>query len=258
MSGTRVLEEGEVVVLRRREGDALLVRLAVGPQTLEGRGVIDLSEQIGRAPGGEVTWAGASYRIFRPSLPDRLLQVRRKAQIVTPKDAIEIAYLAGVGPGARVAEAGSGSGALTTVLAHYVGDGGHVFSFDRRKEFLDIARRNVELAGLAERVDFAERDVALHGFGLTELDGVVLDLPEPWAIVGHARAALRVGGHLVAYVPTYNQLETTVRTMRKEGLEEARALEILERALHVGEGGTRPDFEMLGHTGFLAAARRVG
>lgn len=257
MSESRLLEEGEVVVLRRREGDALLVPLARGPQTIEGRGVVDLSEQIGRPPGGAVSWAGVSYTVFRPSLADRLLQVRRRAQIVLPKDALEIAYLAGVGPGARVAEAGSGSGALTTVLAHFVGASGAVFSFDRRKEFLDVARRNVELAGLSERVRFAERDVAVAGFDLTELDGVVLDLPEPWSVVAPARAALRVGGHLVAYIPTYNQLERTVRAMRSEGLEETRALEVLERALHVGEGGTRPEFEMLGHTGFLCAGRRV-
>lgn len=257
MSSAEPLRAGEVVVLRRKEGDALLVRLAPGPQTIEGRGIVDLSSEIGQMPGRSVQWAGGSYRVFRPTLGDLIQGVRRKAQIVTPKDALEIVFLAGVGPGACVAEAGSGSGALTIVLAHFVGPSGRVLSFDRRRDFLEVAQRNVAAAGLTDRVTFAERDVAAEGFGTTELDGVVLDLPEPWTVVPHALTALRVGGHAVAYVPTYNQLETTVRAMRKEGLEEVRSLEVLERALHVGEGGTRPEFEMLGHTGFLCAGRRV-
>ncbi len=132
-----------------------------------------------------------------------------------------------------------------------------MYSFDRRPDFLDQARANVAAAGLSDRVDFALRDVGADGFGLAGLDGVVLDLPEPWNAVPFARDALRVGGSVASYVPTYNQLETTVRAMRSAGLEETRALEVLERSLHVGEGGTRPEFDMLGHTGFLATGRRV-
>ena len=258
MESTEPLREGETILLRRRESDSLLVRLRRGPLTLEGHGVIDLSDQVGRPAGGTVEWAGATYRILRPSLSDLLAHLRRRAQIVTPKDAQQLLYLAGVGPGGRVAEAGAGSGALTTVLAYSVGPSGRVYSFDRRADFLEVARRNLETAGLEDRVEFRERDVAASGFDLADLDSILLDLPEPWAVVPRAKSALRVGGYLAAYVPTFNQLEATVRTFRSEGLEEVRALETLERALHVGEGGTRPEFEMLGHTGFLASARRVG
>jgi tRNA (adenine57-N1/adenine58-N1)-methyltransferase len=257
MGGTEPLTEGEPVLVRRKEGDAYLLALQRGPVTIEGRGVLDLTTLIGQAPGSALTWAGASYRVLRPSLSDLLAHLKRRAQIVTPKDAQYLLYLAGVGPGARVAEAGAGSGALTTVLAWAVGREGRVHSFDRRADFLKVAQRNVGAGGLAARVEFTERDVALHGFGLDDLDSMVLDLPEPWTVLPHARMALRVGGFVATYVPTYNQLEQTVRTMRTEGLEEVRAVELLERALHVGDGGTRPEFEMLGHTGFLAAARRV-
>lgn len=251
------LAEHEPVILRRRAGDSLLLPLERGPRTIEGHGVLDLSDQIGRAPGGVVAWAGAQYRLYRPSLSDLLAHLRRRAQIVTAKDALPLVYLAGIGPGSRVAEAGSGSGALTTVLAYFVGRSGRVHSFDRRPDFLDQARANVTSAGLADRVEFALRDVTTEGFGVAGLDGVVLDLPEPWKALPFAREALRVGGSVAAYVPTYNQLEATVRAMRTAGLEETRALEVLERALHVGEGGTRPEFDMLGHTGFLATGRRV-
>jgi len=251
------LLEGETVLLRRREGDSLLLALRRGPQTLEGRGVVDLTGQIGQPAGGEVAWAGASFRVFRPSLSDLLGHLKRRAQIVTPKDAQQLLYLAGVFPGARVAEAGAGSGALTTVLAASVGPTGRVYSFDRRDDFLDVARRNLRDAGLADRVEFRRRDVGAEGFDLESLASVLLDLPEPWGVLKHAKAALRPGGYVAAYVPTYNQVEQTVRTLRAVGFEEIRALELLERSLHVGEGGTRPDFDMLGHTGFLTAGRRV-
>jgi tRNA (adenine57-N1/adenine58-N1)-methyltransferase len=257
MAAVDVLSEGDSVVLRRRAGDALLLKLQRGPQSLEGLGVVDLSGQIGQAPGGTVDWAGSTYRVLRPSLSDLMVLLRRKAQIVTPKDALPLTYLAGVGPGARVAEAGSGSGALTTVLAYVVGETGRVYSYDRRPEFLEVARRNLVASGLQSRVEFRERDVAVGGFLETELDSVVLDLAEPWAVLGGAHSALRVGGYVAAYVPTYNQLEQTVRTMRTVGFEDVHALEVLERALHVGEGGTRPEFDMLGHTGFLSAGRKV-
>jgi len=182
--------------------------------------------------------------------------LRRRAQIVTPKDAAYLVYLTGIGPGSRVAEAGSGSGALTLVLAHFVGREGRVVSCDRRADFLTVARGNLESSGLLDRVEFHERDVAVAGFPGGEFDAVVLDLPEPWAVAPGARAALRIGGYVATYTPTYNQLERTVRSLREHGFTEVRSVEILERALHVGEGGTRPEFEMLGHTGFLTVGRK--
>ena len=106
-------------------------------------------------------------------------------------------------------------------------------------------------------VEFRERDVAEQGFDAVGVDAVLLDLPEPWRVLGAARDALTPGQRVAAYTPTYNQLEQTSRSARALGLEEVRSVELLERALHVGEGGTRPEFDMLGHTGFLTTARRV-
>lgn len=245
------------MLVRRREGESYLLTMKATAQSVEGVGVIDLSGQIGSLPGGTIEWAGATYRLLRPSLADLLRQLRRRAQIITPKDAQQLLFLAQVGPGLRVAEAGAGSGALTVVLGHAVGPAGRVVSYDRRPDFLEIARRNVTHAGLAERVRFVERDVAAEGFDEAGFDGVVLDLPEPWGALEAARVALVIGGAVATYTPTYNQLERTVRTLRTLGFEEIRSVELLERTLHVGDGGTRPEFDMLGHTAFLTGARRV-
>ncbi|HUJ78587.1 MAG TPA: tRNA (adenine-N1)-methyltransferase [Thermoplasmata archaeon] len=250
-------EEGEPAVLTRAGAAPILVRLARGPQRLGDGGVIDLTASLGTEPGGAVTWLGQAYRLVRPSLADLLAGIRRGPQIVTPKDAAHLAYLAGVAPGGRVAEAGAGSGALTIALAFMVGPAGRVTSYDRRPEFLATARRNVVDAGLADRVEFRERDVARDGLDVTGLGSVVLDLPEPWEVVGAARTALAPGGGVATYTPTYNQLERTVRALRTAGFGEVRAVELIEREIHVGDGGTRPAFEMLGHTGFLAGGRKV-
>ncbi len=250
-------KEGEIAALKRSGEGARLLPVARGPQRVGESGVLDLTSQIGAAPGGTVTWLGASYRLVRPSLADRLGAVRRGAQIVSPKDAAHVLLLASIGPGAQVAEAGAGSGALTIVLAHAVGPEGLVTSHDRRADFLDAARSNVRRAGLGERVRFVERDVVQDGLDGTDLDAVVLDLPEPWAVLASARSALRTGGYVVTYTPTFNQLERTVLAMRELAFDEVRAVELLERSLHVADTGTRPSFEMLGHTGFLAAGRKV-
>ncbi len=249
--------EGDTVVLRRRGVPPIVLRLARGPQRIGEYGVLDLSSQLGRPPGGTVSWLDASYRVLRPSLADLLATIRRGPQIVTPKDAAELLFLGGVGPGGRVAEAGAGSGALTIVLAHAVGPAGRVVTYDRRPEFLDAAQANVRRAGLAERVTFRVRDVARDGLDETGLTSVLLDLPEPWEVLASAHSALEPGAYAATFSPTYNQLERTVRAFRSIGYDEVRAVEVLERSLHVGDGGTRPDFEMLGHTGFLASGRKV-
>jgi len=249
--------EGDAVCLIAPREAPRIVRLARGPQRVGGDSVLDLTEQIGRPVGGEVPWLGATYRAVRPSLSDLLTTLHRGAQIVTAKDAAQILLLAGVAPGGRVAEAGSGSGALTLVLASAVGPGGHVLSCDRRPEFLENARSNVARAGWGDLVEFRRRDVALEGWGEDGFTSVVLDLAEPWEVLDASRTSMVSGGYVATYTPTYNQLERTVRRLRDVGFGEVRAVEVIERGIHVGDGGTRPEFEMLGHTGFLASARKV-
>jgi tRNA (adenine57-N1/adenine58-N1)-methyltransferase catalytic subunit len=249
--------EGEMVSLLAAREPVRVLRLARGPQRIGVESVLDLTDQIGQPVGGAFPWLGTTYRVVRPSLADLLATLRRGAQIVTAKDAAQILFLAGVAPGGRVAEAGSGSGALTLVLASAVGSAGQVISYDRRPEFIENARANVTRAGWGDRVEFRVRDVAQDGWGESGFSSVVLDLAEPWEVLEATHSALAPGGYVATYTPTYNQLERTVRKLREVGFSEVRASELIERGLHVGEGGTRPEFDMLGHTGFLAAGRKV-
>lgn len=249
--------EGDVVSLKTPNAPALVLRLRRGPQRLGESAVVDLSSQIDRPPGGKVDWLGSEYRVVRPSLSDLFGSLTRGAQIITPKDCARIISLGSVAPGDRVLEAGSGTGALTLALAYAVGPTGRITSFDRRREALHLAQENLERAGLSDRVSLVERDVVREGLGTGPADAAVLDLPEPWAVLSSVHTALRVGGSVVVYTPTYNQLERTVRELRQLRFDEVHAQEVIERALTVGEGGTRPSFDMLGHTGFLSVGRRV-
>jgi tRNA (adenine57-N1/adenine58-N1)-methyltransferase len=250
------LAEGESVILYREGEKPLSVVLSKGPRLLEGFGVLDLGPAIGKDEGSVLTLAGTSYTVLRPTLRDLFATMPRPTQIVTPKDAQYLLYLANVFPGALVLEAGTGSGFLTLFLARAVGPEGRVVSYDRRPDHQKVARSTLERAGLIDRVTLKIADVS-QGFQEKGADSVLLDLPEPWDVMRAAIDALHPGGCMTAYVPTYNQLEKTVRKMREEALGQIDSVELLERPLHVGEGGTRPSFEMLGHTGFLIGARKV-
>ena len=186
--------EGEAVSLLASREPVRVLRLARGPQRIGDESVLDLTDQIGRPVGGTVLWLGTNYRMVRPSLSDMLMTLRRGAQIVTAKDAAQLIFLAGVGPGSRVAEAGSGSGALTMVLANAVGPTGRVYSYDRRPEFLENARSNVARAGWGDRVTFRARDVAKDGWDESEFSSIVLDLAEPWEVLEASKSALAPGG----------------------------------------------------------------
>lgn len=250
--------EGEAVVLKHAGTPPLVLALRRGPTRIGDAGLIDLTSVVGAPVGGTVEWLGTPYQVVRPSLSDLFATMTRGAQIITPKDCARILSLASIAPGDTVGEAGSGSGGLTLALAFAVGPLGSVLSVDRRAEALRVARDNLDKAGLASRVRWVEADVAREGWPANNLAAVVLDVAEPWAALEVTRAALRPGGWVVTYTPTYNQLERSVRGLREARFDEVVALEVIERALHVGDGGTRPSFDMLGHTGFLAAGRRIG
>src|SRR5262249_6663611 len=123
-----------------------------------------------------------------------------------------IALKLGMRPGVRVVEAGTGSGALTVVLALLVGDEGHVYSYERKAALLDVATKNLNRAGVTRRVSFTVRDI-VEGFDVTEADALFLDVPNPWDYLGQARTALSGGGTFGAIVPTINQLIDLVNAL---------------------------------------------
>jgi tRNA (adenine57-N1/adenine58-N1)-methyltransferase len=210
------------------------------------------------------TTAGTEYVALRPLLPDFVLSMPRGAAVVYPKDAGQIIQMADIYPGARVAEAGVGSGALTMSLLRAVGDDGYLLSAERREDFAVIARANVEAwFGAAPpawdlRVgDLA--DVVASAVPPDEpLDRMILDMLAPWENVEVAAASLAPGGVLLAYVATTTQLSRMVETIRAHGeFTEPQSSETMVRTWHVEGLAVRPDHRMIGHTGFLVTTRRL-
>lgn len=195
-------------------------------------------------------------RVLPATLRDHVENMPKHAAIIQPKDAAAIALYADIFPGARVVEGGFGSGALTLTLLRAVGESGHVTTYENREEAANRGRKNVVAFTDAANHTVHIADI-YEGIGESPVDRVVLDVPEPWQVLGHARAALVRGGILASYVPTILQVHRLVLSLGKGRVWcKVEVLEILHRGWHVTHESLRPEHRMVGHTGFLVFARR--
>ena len=282
---------GDQVQLTDPKGRQNLVILQPGKSFHTHRGSLAHDDLIGSPEGSVVRSSGGTlYVALRPLLADFTLAMTRGAAVIYPKDAAQIVALADIFPGARVLEAGAGSGALSCWLLRAVGEEGLLVSYERRADFAGIARENVErffggphpawrlrvgdLAGLAAAtspeatspggpgeagegepgpsVEHAEAE------DNEPFDRVVLDMVAPWEHIGTAAGALIGGGVICCYVSTVTQLSRTVETVREQGsFDEPAAWESLTRGWHVDGLAVRPGHRMIAHTGFLVTARRL-
>jgi tRNA (adenine57-N1/adenine58-N1)-methyltransferase catalytic subunit len=259
-----VFAAGERVQLTDERGRRHTVVLTVGKQFHTHKGALDHDAIIGSPEGIVLTaTSGATYVAFRPLLSDYVLGMPRGATVVYPKDAAQIISVADVFPGARVLEAGAGSGALSCSLLRAVGDDGALVSYERRAEFAEVAKRNVEafFGGPHPAWTLVPTEV-MHGLADdppdVPFDRVVLDMLSPWDCLGAVGDVLVPGGVFCAYVATTTQLSTLVEALRAHGgYAEPAASELLLRTWHVDGLAVRPDHRMIGHTGFLVTARRM-
>lgn len=219
------------------------------------RGYIEYRDVLGKEYGDCVrTHMGIRFFLLRPTLADLELRVKRSTTIVYPKDIGFVLLQTLVSPGAHVIEVGSGSGALTTVLASLVRPHGRVYSYERRPELSAVASSNLRRYGLEQYCDFILKDPVTEGFDQHEIDAVLLDLPEPWTLMAQARAALKPGSVLAALVPTVEQVRRTCSAMQINGFVRLRVSEVLERNWFARSTGLRPADRMVAHTVFIVLA----
>lgn len=261
-SGVRrgALQVGERVRLTDPKGRKHNVLLAAGATFHTHKGAIAHDELIGGPDATVVTSSGGvDYLVLRPLLADFSVSMPRGTAVVYPKDAAQIVMLADIFPGARVVEAGAGSGALTCALLRAVGAGGKLTSYERRADFAAVAESNVSafFGGQHPAWRLVVGDLVSE---LSEpgVERVVLDLLAPWDCVEVAGGVLAPGGVLCAYVATTPQLSRFVETVRAHtGFTEPAAWESLVRGWHVEGLAVRPEHRMSGHTGFLVTTRRL-
>jgi tRNA (adenine57-N1/adenine58-N1)-methyltransferase catalytic subunit len=251
---------GDRVQLTDPKGRVNTITLRPGGHYHSHKGSVPHDEIIG-SPEGTVfrSTGGTEYLAFRPLLADYALRMPRGAAVIYPKDAAQVLAMADIFPGARVVEAGAGSGALTCWLLRAVGTRGMVSSYERRPDFAETARANVEgyFGGPhpAWRLTVGALEDSITD---TTVDRVVLDMLAPWECLDPVAGALVPGGLLCVYVATTTQLSRAVEAMREHGaFAEPYAFETLVRSWHVDGLAVRPDHRMVGHTGFLITARRL-
>lgn len=252
------IKPGQMVLLYHGPRLYYVKRVGESGEFQSHKGRIPWSEIQGRGFGERVsTHLGICFTLLEPTLADLMLGVKRSTTIAYPKDVGYMLLRASITPGTMVVEVGSGSGALTFILASYVQPTGRVYSFERRPEFLELARENLNRLGMEKYVVFQERDVQKEGFGIQEADVCVVDVPEPWGIVPHAAGSLKGGGRWVSLSPTTEQLQQTRRALDEHGFTRWEALEVLQREMLIRPQGTRPRERMISHTAYLAFAQKA-
>ncbi|MEA2902102.1 MAG: tRNA (adenine57-N1/adenine58-N1)-methyltransferase catalytic subunit [Actinomycetota bacterium] len=244
---------GDKVLVVDNKNRRYLVTLREGGQFHTHAGFIPHEQFVGQPEGTTLrSSSGSKYLTLRPTLSDFVLSMPRGAQVVYPKDLGPLLILADVYQGARILEAGVGSGALSMAMLQA---GASVTGYEIRADFATVALKNVH-SFLGPDVDYRieERDV-YDGIDVGGIDRVVLDLPEPWRVVKHAEVALQPGGIFVSYLPTIGQVAQLHEALDASAFGLAQTIEVLQRSWHVAGQSVRPDHRMVAHTGFLTSAR---
>jgi len=254
---SQTISEGDRVLLYLDRKRTYLVMVEKEKSFHTHKGFIQLDELIGKEYGTCVTSSmGVEFVALKPILRDYVFKMLRKTQITYPKDIALIVMFSGAGPGSRIVEAGTGTGALTTALAFYVKPEGCIYSYEVRQEFMETASKNLERAGVSEYVELKNKDVT-EGIDEQDVDAVILDLATPWLVISHAYLALKGSGTLVSFSPTIDQVVKTVEALKESGFVAIETVECLMRRMQIMKGKTRPETLMTGHTGYITFARKT-
>ncbi len=249
-------QAGERILLVDSKDRRYLVKLREGASYHTHAGGFEMDSLIGLDEGARIeTSKGAILRAFRPTLSDVIFKMPRGAQVIYPKDLGPILIYADIFPGVKVLEAGVGSGALSMAMLRA---GAIIKGYEIRPEFAKIAADNVEEHfGTSVSYEIEERDI-YEGINETDLDRIILDLPEPWNVLPYADKSLKSGGIVLAYLPTINQTTKFVEALEENNFFSTKTIEILERSWHIEGRSVRPDHRMVAHTGFLTVSRYLG
>jgi tRNA (adenine57-N1/adenine58-N1)-methyltransferase len=248
---------GDIAMLVAQDMKHIITLLAPDEVSQTHHGVIEHNDLIGKPWGSRFeSHLGVEYFLVQPTMRDMLVNLKRRSQIIFPKDIGYILMRLNVGPGSTVIEAGTGSGALTVALAWSVGPAGRVISFDRREDMQTLAQQNLAQLQLENRVDLRLADIE-QGFEDVQAPALFMDIPNPEEFLPQVRKALVPGGTLGAFLPTTNQVSRLLQGLRDHDFGMLDVCEIILRFYKVVPQRVRPVDRMVAHTGYLVFARRL-
>ncbi|MBI3742275.1 MAG: tRNA (adenine-N1)-methyltransferase [Chloroflexi bacterium] len=249
---------GDHVLLLSPDDKRYLVRLTPGARLDTHRGYITHDALIDQLFGSAIkTQLGHAFLIVHPSTSDWVMHIKRASQIIYPKEIGYIVLQLNIVPGARVIEAGTGSGGLTLALARLVRPNGKIYTYEERDDMLARAQKNFARAGVLDVIEMKQRDIRA-GFDEKNVDALFLDVREPWLFLAQAHAALKGGGFFGALVPTTNQISALLDEMNlRADWTDIQVVEILLRGYKPVAERLRPVDRMVAHTGYLIFARAI-
>jgi tRNA (adenine57-N1/adenine58-N1)-methyltransferase len=259
---SEIVKENDLIFLILDDRRRWLIQVKPGESFHTHKGIIEFDDIIGKCYGSVVfskpfERQGYKFYVLKPLPSDYILHMSRKTQIIYPEDAGLILLYSGIGPGSIIIEAGSGSGALTCILANYVRPNGHIYSYDIREKSLRRAQANVKRAKLQDFVSIKYGDLIKEDFNHTDVDAIILDLATPWDAIETVKKYLKLSGTLVSFSPTIEQVKKTVLMMEKNEFIEINTYELMKRKIQVKENATRPEVRMIGHTGYITFGRKI-
>lgn len=236
-----------------------LVKISKKEQLHTHLGIIKHSEVIGKEYGSRIFTNKEKYvYLLEPTIHDYIMKIKHGTQIVYPKDLGYIVARTGLQNGQTVVEIGTGSGSVTTFLASIVKPRGHVYTFDVEPKFMEIAKKNIEKVKLEKYITMKKLDIKnVKKVPITNADLIVIDLGDPWTVLPQARKILKGSGALIAICPTMNQLEKLVTGLVENEFSDIECTEHILRTIDAREGKTRHSFQAIGHTTYIAYARKV-
>ena len=254
---TEKIQDGDNLLLYLDLRRTYMIKAETGKTFHTHKGYVKFDDLIGQDYGAVFKSSlGVNFTVLKPNLTDYIMKSARNTQITYPKDAALIVMFSGIGPGSRVVESGTGTGALTTALAHYVKPTGKVYTYDIREEGQKTAEKNLRRSGLLDFVELKLKDV-VAGIDERDVDAVILDMAVPWLVVPQAYQALRPSGIIVSFSPTIDQVVKTVEALRENHFVAIETFECIMRGMQIERGKTRPQTLMTGHTGYITHARKI-
>ncbi len=253
-----MIKNGDRVLLYGEDGSTFVITFEEGVKKHTHLGTINFDDLIGKEYGDKITIGKneKSFYLLEPTYIDNIFSMKRKTQIIYPKDSSYILMKLNIHPGVRVIDTGIGSGAMCAAFANLVGDTGKVYAYEKREDFYKLAAENLKTWGLYDRVELKLRDIT-NGFDETNVDALLLDVPDPENYILQCWQALKGSGMMGVICPTTNQVSMVLEEMYKLPFIDVEVWESLMRQYKPYPNRLRPTDRMVAHTTFMVFGRKV-